>query len=100
MPMVHWPDSMATYSEQDKILFSNDAFGQHYASEERYADEVGLDKILPEAAKYYANIVLPYGQPVLKALEAASALDIESICTSHGLIWRRKEDIEKYNNSL
>ena len=94
MPMVHWPDSMATYSEYDKILFSNDAFGQHYASEERYFDEIGMDIVLPEAAKYYANIVLPYGQQVLKVLEAASTLDIELICNSHGLMIRKKEDIE------
>ncbi len=98
MPMVHWPDSMATYCEYDKILFSNDAFGQHYASEERYADEIGLDTIIYEAGKYYANIVLPYGQQVLKVLEAASELEIESICSSHGLIWRRKEDIELISN--
>ena len=71
MPMVHWPDSMATYSASDKILFPNDAFGQHFASNERFADEIGFDAIFPEAAKYYANIVLPYGQQVLKALEAA-----------------------------
>lgn len=94
MPMVHWPDSMSTYSEHDKILFSNDAFGQHYASEERYVDEVDHERIIAEAAKYYANIVLPYGQQVLKVLEAAATLEIESICTSHGLIWRKKEDIE------
>ena len=94
MPMVHWPDSMSTYSENDKILFSNDAFGQHYASEERYVDEVDLGTIIAEAEKYYANIVLPYGQQVLEVLEAAATLEIESICTSHGLIWRKKEDID------
>ena len=95
MPMVHWPDSMATYSEHDKILFSNDAFGQHYASNERFVDEVGLNNVLPAAAKYYGNIVLPYGQPVLKALTALDSFDIEMICSSHGLIWRKKEDIKK-----
>ncbi|MDD3375461.1 MAG: FprA family A-type flavoprotein [Candidatus Omnitrophica bacterium] len=94
-PMVHWPDSMATYSAQDKILFSNDAFGQHRASAERYADEVGSDIVFEDAAKYYANIVMPYGAQVLKALDAASKLDIEMICPSHGLIWRTKENIEK-----
>ncbi len=93
MPMVHWPDSMSTYCVNDKILFSNDAFGQHYASDERYADEIDRGTIIAEAAKYYANIVLPYGAQVLKVLEAAAALEIELICTSHGLIWRKKQDI-------
>lgn len=95
MPMVHWPDSMATYSPGDSILFPNDAFGQHYASEERFADEVESNIIYHEAAKYYANIVLPYGQQVLKVLDAVKNLKIDMICSSHGLIWRKKEDIEK-----
>jgi len=95
MPMVHWPDSMATYSPQDKILFPNDAFGQHRASVERYADEAGADDIFEDAAKYYANIVMPYGNQVLKALEALKPMVIDMICPSHGLIWRRKEDIAK-----
>ncbi len=94
-PMVHWPDSMVTYSELDKILFSNDAFGQHYASKERFADELDLGLIFKEAAKYYANIVMPYGQQVIKALGALGNLDIEMVCPSHGLIWRRKEDLAK-----
>jgi len=95
IPMVHWPDSMVTYSLHDKILFSNDAFGQHYASPERFADEVGLDFIFKEAAKYYANIVLPYGNQTLKALDAVGGLDIDMICTSHGINWRGKEQILK-----
>jgi flavorubredoxin len=80
---------------EEKILFPNDAFGQHYASSERFADEIGLDIVLEEATKYYANIVMPYGAQVLKALEALASLDIDTICPSHGLIWRRKEDINK-----
>ena len=95
MPMVHWPDSMATYSPSDKILFPNDAFGQHRASNERYVDEVGFDVVLEDAAKYYANIVMPYGGQVLKALEILAPLAIDMIAPSHGLIWRRKQDIEK-----
>ena len=95
MPMVHWPDSMATYCNKEKILFPNDAFGQHYASPERFADSVGLDIVYKEAAKYYANIVMPYGAQVLKVLEILKDIEVETICTSHGLIWRRKEDIAK-----
>jgi len=94
MPMVHWPDSMATYSPQDKILFPNDAFGQHRASSERYVDEYGSDIIMEDAAKYYANIVMPYGNQVLKVLDAIKDLAIDVIAPSHGLIWRQKQDIE------
>ncbi len=97
-PMVHWPDNMVTYSELDKILFSNDAFGQHYASNDRFVDEIGLDIIRAETAKYYANIVLPYGAQVQKALEALEKLNIDMICPSHGLIWRNKSDIETLIN--
>jgi len=94
-PMVHWPDNMVTYSEMDRILFSNDGFGQHYASKERFSDELDLDIIYQEAAKYYANIVMPYGAQVLRALEGLSKLAIDVISPSHGLIWRRKEDIQR-----
>ena len=95
MPMVHWPESMATYSAQDQILFSNDAFGQHYASEERCVDEVDVEMILTEAAKYYANIVLPYGAQVQRVLAAASKLKIAKICPSHGLLWRDAKQIQR-----
>lgn len=87
-PMVHWPDSMATYIPEEKLLLPNDAFGQHIASFERFDDELGWDILHEEAAKYYGNIVLPYGDQVKKALDALSTLDIEMIAPSHGLIWR------------
>ena len=93
MPMVHWPESMATYSQFDKILFPNDAFGQHYASVQRYTDEVDDETVYFEAAKYYANIVMPYGPQVLKAVDLLSPLEIEKICPSHGLMWRMPEGI-------
>lgn len=86
-PMVHWPDNQVTYCPEEKILFSNDAFGQHIASSERYANELGIGIVLEEAKKYYANIVLPYSQQVQKVLDAAASLDIKLICPSHGLIW-------------
>ncbi len=89
-PMVHWPDNMVTYLHEEKILFSNDAFGQHIASSERFDDEYPHDIIIEEAAKYYANIVLPYGAQVQRALEAAAKLDIKMIAPSHGLIWRSR----------
>jgi flavorubredoxin len=90
IPMVHWPDSMVTYSPSDKLLLPNDAFGQHIASAERFDDEVEWGILKEEAAKYYANIVMPYGAQVEKALEVLSGLDIDMIGPSHGIIWRSK----------
>jgi flavorubredoxin len=88
IPMVHWPDSMVTYIPSDKLLLPNDAFGQHIASSERFDDEIDWGILREEAAKYYANIVMPYGDQVKKALEAVSGLDIDMIGPSHGIIWR------------
>ena len=88
LPMLHWPDSMATYMVPDNILFSNDAFGQHLASSKRFDDENDMNIIMQEAAKYYANIVMPFANIVLKAAEKLSKLEIEIIGPSHGIIWR------------
>jgi len=88
IPMVHWPDSMVTYSPTDKLLLPNDAFGQHIAGNERFDDEFDWGILKEEAAKYYANIVMPYGSQVEKALSALSNLDINMIAPSHGIIWR------------
>jgi len=85
-PMVHWPDNMVTYLPKEKILFSNDAFGQHIASFERTDKEYPLEIIIEEAKKYYANIVLPYSEQVKKAVEIVKGLDIKMIATSHGII--------------
>lgn len=97
MPMVHWPDSMMTYVADEKLLFPNDGFGQHYASDELFDDE-NLDVIMDEAKKYYGNIVWPYGAQVQKVLETAATLDIGMIAPSHGIIWRKHipEIVEKY----
>jgi len=88
IPMVHWPDSMVTYIPEDKLLLSNDAFGQHIATHERYDDEVGWSILQEEAAKYYANIVMPYGDQVKKAIGALEGLEIDMIAPSHGVILR------------
>ena len=87
-PMVHWPDNMVTYVPEDGLLLSNDAFGQHIASTERFVDEMGWDIVREEAASYYANIVFPYGDQVNKALDVVATLPLEMIAPSHGLIWR------------
>jgi flavorubredoxin len=89
VPMVHWPDSMVTYVKEDKVLLPNDAFGQHIATSERFDDELGWEIIHPELTKYYANIVMPYGDQVLRALEALKGIKIEVIGPSHGVIWRK-----------
>lgn len=87
-PMVHWPESMFTYVPEDKLLFSMDAFGQHYATAFRFDDEEPLDVVLHEAKAYYANIVMLYGRPIAQTLKRAADLDIEMIAPSHGVIWR------------
>ncbi|KAF1084382.1 Nitric oxide reductase [Sporotomaculum syntrophicum] len=88
VPMVHWPDSMVTYIPEEKLLLPNDAFGQHMASTGRFDDEIGWDIVREAAAGYYSNIVLPYGENVLKALDVVEQLDIDTIAPSHGVIWR------------
>ncbi|MBU0764523.1 MAG: FprA family A-type flavoprotein [Bacteroidetes bacterium] len=88
-PMIHWPDNMMTYMPEEKILFSNDAFGQHLASSVRFDDQYPVEIILEEARKYYANIVLPYSGQVVKALAVAGGLDITMIAPGHGIIWKK-----------
>lgn len=97
-PMLHWPDNMVTYCPEEKILFSNDAFGQHYASGGRFDDEEPLGDVLHEARTYYANIVMPYSTQAAGAVKAAEGLDIELIAPSHGVMWRShiSEIIEEY----
>jgi len=87
-PMVHWPDNMVTYIPEEKILLSNDAFGQHIANAKRFDDEIGWDILYKESAKYYANIVFPYDKQVKKVLATLSGLNIEIIAPGHGTIWR------------
>ena len=100
MPMLHWPDSMATYMTGDNILFSNDAFGQHLASERLYNDLVDQGDLFDEAIKYYANIITPFSAILRKKLDEIIALNlpIDIIATSHGIIWRDNpmQIVEKY----
>ncbi|MBO6236401.1 MAG: FprA family A-type flavoprotein, partial [Schwartzia sp.] len=87
-PMLHWPDSMVTYCPEEKILFSNDAFGQHLAANRRFDDENDFHIIMEEAKKYYANILMLYGKQAQTALAALGSLPIEMILTGHGVSWR------------
>lgn len=98
LPMLHWPDSMATYCADDGILFSNDAFGQHYSTAKRFDDEVNLEVLFYEAKKYFANILWPYAKLIDKALAKVAMLDLKMIATAHGVIWRShiSEILAKY----
>ncbi len=100
MQMVHWPDSMATYLKEEKILFPNDAFGQHLASHERFVDEYDFDTAFEEAKKYYANIFMPFSRQTKQALDNIHKLDFDMIAPSHGLVWRKniKTIIDAYES--
>ncbi len=88
--MLHWPDSMMSYLTGDAILFSNDAFGQHIASEHMFNDLVVQSELFEEATKYYANILTPFSPLVTKKINEVVALNLplDAICPSHGVIWR------------
>ncbi|MEM4479487.1 MAG: FprA family A-type flavoprotein, partial [Candidatus Methanomethylicaceae archaeon] len=88
VPMLHWPDSMFTYIIEDEILMPNDAFGQHLATSERFDDEVNESILMEEAAKYYANILMPFSDLILRKIQELSNIKIKIIAPSHGIIWR------------
>ena len=99
-PMLHWPDSMFTYLTGDEVLFSNDAFGQHYASEFMFNDRVDQAELFSECIKYYANILTPFSPMVIRKIKEVLSfnLPLDMICTSHGIIWRDNpaQIVEKY----
>ncbi|HHU75870.1 MAG TPA: anaerobic nitric oxide reductase flavorubredoxin [Firmicutes bacterium] len=101
MPMLHWPDSMATYLTKDNVLFSNDAFGQHLATEKLFNDQVDQCDLFQESIKYYANILTPFSAILRKKLDEIISLNlpIDMIATSHGVIWRDNpmQIVEKYS---
>lgn len=102
-PMVHWPDNMVTYCPQDKILFSNDAFGQHFSSSARFDDQNDIHEVFKQARKYYANIVQPYRMQASNAVKAVRSLGpdaIDLIAPAHGIVWRTYvgEIIDMYEN--
>jgi len=89
--MLHWPDSMFSYLKEERLLFSQDGFGMHLASEERFTDELDPGVLKYEAATYFANILLPYANLITALLDKvkASGLDIDVIAPDHGPIWRK-----------
>lgn len=88
-PMVHWPESMFTLVPDEKLLFSMDTFGQHYACSARFDDEGPFDTAMDELKTYYANIIMPYGKSVVACLNKVDSTPIETIAPSHGVIWRK-----------
>lgn len=102
IPMIHWPDSMMSYLIEEQILFSNDAFGQHYATSERFDDEVPQETLMEEATKYFANILWPFSNLITMRLAEIEKMNlpIRMIATSHGLSWRKNPGkiIEAYKH--
>jgi flavorubredoxin len=98
--MLHWPDNMMCYLTGDNVLFSNDAFGQHYASEFMFNDLVDQGELFAECIKYYANILTPFSSMVAKKISEVLALNlsVDCICPSHGVIWRKDplQIVKKY----
>ena len=94
--MLHWPDSMCSYIAEDKLLISNDAFGQNIACSERFADEISRESLAHSMLEYYFNIVVPYSPQVLKTLDqiASLKLDIDMIAPDHGLIFRGEQEVQ------
>ena len=90
VPMAHWPDSMVSYMPEERLLLSNDAFGQHLASSGRFDDEVDGAVLMQEATSYYANILMPLWRSVGRAVNALSGVKVDMIAPSHGVIWRSK----------
>jgi anaerobic nitric oxide reductase flavorubredoxin len=88
--MLHWPDTMFSYLTKDNVLFSNDAFGHHFASELMFNDLVDQAELYQECIKYYANILTPFNMMVDKKIKdvLALGLPVDMICPSHGVIWR------------
>lgn len=98
--MLHWPDTMFCYLTEDNVLFSNDGFGQHYASEYMYNDLVDQNELFAECIKYYANILTPFSPMVTRKIQEILSLKLplDIICSSHGIIWRDKPEqiVEQY----
>ncbi|NLT34332.1 MAG: FprA family A-type flavoprotein [Gaiellales bacterium] len=95
-PMLHWPESMFTYVKEPHVLLPNDAFGQHLAGSRRFADENDMNVVMEEAVTYFANILMPFSGQIIKQIQKVVdlGLQIDVIGPSHGMIWRRREDID------
>ena len=92
--MLHWPDSMFTYVVEDRVLFSQDAFGMHYATRSIFVDECPRPVVEHELITYYANILMPYSPLVLNLFKKVEGLEFDVIAPDHGPIFRKREDID------
>jgi hypothetical protein len=92
-PMLHWPDSMMTYMTGDAVLFSNDAFGQHYCDERLFNDEVDQTELFEQCQRYYANILTPFSRLVTPKITEILGfnLPVDMIATSHGVVARKPD---------
>mgnify|MGYP002770928639 FL=1 len=91
IPMVHWPETMVTFDSTDGILFSGDAFGCFGALNGGCIDKnINTEIYMGEMRRYYSNIVGKFGNPVQKALQKCSGLDIKMICPTHGPVWEEQ----------
>ena len=94
-PMLHWPDSIMTYVKEDKLLISQDAFGQHYASAARFDDEFltcySVSELEDAVKDYYANILMPFGALIKNKIAEIQklGLEVDMIAPDHGIIWRK-----------
>ena len=90
VPMLHWPDSMMTYLTDDAVVFSNDAFGQHYCDERLFNDEVDQTGLMEKCLRYYSNILTPFSSLVTAKIKEVLSfnLPVDMIATSHGIVWR------------
>ncbi len=97
-PMLHWPESMVSFIKEDKVLISNDIFGQHFATNERFDDLVEPGELYFQAAKYYANIFYPVSAGMRKFLARLEKKEIKPslLACDHGLLWRK--DVDKIMN--
>lgn len=99
--MLHWPDTMMSYLSGDNVLFSNDVFGQHFASESLFDDSVDSEAMMYEAMKYYANIILPYSNMAKRKLAELKSMNlpIDIIAPSHGVMWKEHvcDILDNYN---
>ncbi len=84
-PWVHWPETMVTYLEEDKILFSCDFFGSHIATTDLYVTDEG--RVHEAAKRYFAEIMMPFRSVIQKDLEKLASYEIEMIAPSHGQIY-------------
>lgn len=93
-PMLHWPDSMVTYCQEEKILFSQDAFGQHIACAGRFdsdfIDDASVEELKDAVVDYYANILMPFGALIKNKIAEIEklGLELDIIAPDHGIIWK------------